>query len=174
MHARRPQRISTWRTRRWKAFALVLLLNAAAAAAEPTVPIDFVRDIRPIFAKHCLACHGPKEEEGGLRLDVRSRAFAGGVSGAGVIVKGNAAESLLYQFVTGRNEDKILMPPKGKGERLSEAQCEIIRRWIDEGAIWPDDVAGSEQVSVKRSDRAPRQGRAIRVFCVRGPAVRLR
>ncbi len=64
------------------------------------------------------------------------------------MVKGRAADSLLYQFVTGKNEDKILMPPKGKGEPLGEADCELIRRWIDEGAVWPDDVAGSEEVSV--------------------------
>jgi mono/diheme cytochrome c family protein len=111
------------------------------AAETAPAPIDFARDIRPLFAKHCHACHGPKEEEGGLRLDLRSRAMEGGASGP-PLVKGRAADSLLYQFVTGKNEDKILMPPKGQGERLDEADCERIRRWIDEGAVWPDDVAG--------------------------------
>lgn len=155
MHGKRPKPGTGigWPIARLAGLVFVLVLGAVAAiAAEPAVaPIDFARDVRPIFAKHCLACHGEKEEEGGLRLDLRARAMEGGVSGAS-LVKDRAAESLLYQYVTGRNEDNILMPPQGKGERLSEVECELVRRWIDEGAAWPDDVAGSAQAPAKRSE----------------------
>ncbi len=74
-----------------------------------------------------------------MRLDDRKRALEGGTSGPLAIVPGKAAESLVWQFITGRNEDKIVMPPKDQGSRLTEAQCEIIRRWIDAGAPWPAD-----------------------------------
>ncbi|HEX3726442.1 MAG TPA: c-type cytochrome domain-containing protein [Pirellulales bacterium] len=112
-------------------------------------PVDYDRQIRPIFAAHCFRCHGPKEEEGGLRLDLRNRALEGGVSGP-ALAQGKPAESLIYQFVTGRNEDQIVMPPKGRGQRLSDAQCELIRRWITEGAPW-----GTADAAMSPARRAP-------------------
>ena len=118
---------------------LIPLFAFSSTAAGADTPIDYARDVRPIFAKHCFRCHGPKEEEGGLRLDNRKRALEGGTSGPLAIVPGKAAESLVWQFITGRNEDKIVMPPKDQGSRLTAAQCEIIRRWIDAGAPWPED-----------------------------------
>jgi mono/diheme cytochrome c family protein len=119
--------------------AICLAWVALATRAEPpaAAKIDFTRDIHPIFANHCFKCHGPDEEEGGLRLDIRQRALTGGSSGPS-LVPGKRAESLIYQFVTGRNDDKIIMPPKGKGQRLSPTQCEIVGRWIDDGAPWPE------------------------------------
>jgi mono/diheme cytochrome c family protein len=121
--------------------SFALLIAAPAFAAEP--PVDFARDIRPIFARHCFECHGPKEEEGGLRLDERKRVLEGGASGP-ALVPGKSAESLIYQFITGKNEDKVIMPPKGRGERLSDAQCELVRRWIDAGAPWPQSGQPSQ------------------------------
>ena len=87
--------------------------------------------MRPIFAAHCFRCHGEREEEGGLRLDVEKRSWKAASSSARRVVPGRAEESLIWQFATGRNEDRILMPPKGRGQRLNDAQCERIRRWID-------------------------------------------
>ena len=54
--------------------------------------IDFARDIRTLFAKHCFSCHGPESEESGLRLDARERALAGGDYGP-AIVKGKSDKS---------------------------------------------------------------------------------
>ena len=123
--------------RSWPLIAWGVLFSAPAAAIDPAVGAtpDYVQDIRPILVVHCFRCHGPQEEEGGLRLDVRERVLKGGVSGP-ALVPGKPDESLVYQFITGRNEDKIVMPPKGKGERLSEPQWELIRRWIEAGARW--------------------------------------
>ncbi len=74
-----------------------------------------------------------------MRLDLRDRALKGGTSGAALVV-GKPAESLIYQFVTGDNDDRIIMPPKGRGQRLSQAECEAVRRWIAAGAPWPDEL----------------------------------
>jgi mono/diheme cytochrome c family protein len=118
--------------------AAMLFAGRSAWAKQPAdAKVDFARDIRPIFARHCFKCHGSDEEEGGLRLDERKRALEGGASGP-PLVPGKSGDSLIYQFITGRNEDKIIMPPKGKGQRLSAEQCELVRRWIDQGAVWPE------------------------------------
>ena len=146
-----------------KATATLLIAMFVAAnlrAAEPAV--DFARDIRPIFAKHCFECHGPKEEEGGLRLDERKRVLEGGTSGP-ALVPGKSADSLIYQFITGKNEDKVIMPPKGRGERLSDAQCELVRRWIDAGAPWPEGAGPSRALPAGK-------GHPVHCRCAQSPA----
>jgi mono/diheme cytochrome c family protein len=136
----------------------LIFASRASLAVENAVKIDFARDIRPLFAKHCFHCHGSKEEEGGLRLDRRQRVLDGGASGP-ALVPGKSAESFIYQFITGRNEDKVVMPPKGRGERLNDAECELVRHWIDQGAPWPDDAdydaAPTSRRAVPRNAEAP-------------------
>jgi mono/diheme cytochrome c family protein len=118
-----------------KSFAIasiVLFLGGGAIEAS----VDLARDVRPIFEKHCYACHGPAKQRSGLRLDVKAAAFKGGDAYGPAIVPGKAADSSLIQFVTGANKD-VLMPPKG--ERLSAAEMATLTAWINEGAVWPDD-----------------------------------
>lgn len=100
-------------------------------------PIDFVRDVRPIFEKHCYECHGQKKHKGGLRLDVKAAALKGGDNDGPNIIPGKAMASSLIHFVTSSDEDEM-MPPKG--ERLAVAQIATLRAWINEGAMWPDGV----------------------------------
>lgn len=95
--------------------------------------IDFKSDIAPIFAKHCYSCHGAEKREAGLRLDQSAAALAGGDEGK-VIIAGKSAESQLLQLISGADPDRI-MPPEG--DRLSAAQVDLIRKWIDQGAKWP-------------------------------------
>jgi len=110
--------------------------EGAALAAEPARPtIDFARQIRPIFQTKCYACHGAEESEGGLRLDARKRALAGGDRGV-VIVAGNSRASLLIRAVAGLEED-LRMPPEDEGAPLSADQIARLRAWIDRGSKWP-------------------------------------
>ena len=121
--------------------ATISLLHSVIIAVGMTLlgprvhATDFTRDIQPIFAKHCVSCHGPEKQKGGLRLDARAAALKGGDDGK-VIIAGKSAESRLVQFVAGLDKDKV-MPPKG--ERLSSAEVAALREWIDAGASWPDD-----------------------------------
>ncbi len=110
--------------------------GAPATARSPSahVPVDFARDIQPILAAKCYACHGPEKQKSGLRLDQKNSALAGGDDGQ-VIRPGHSAESPLIKSVAGLNPDK-LMPPKG--ERLTDRQVSLLRAWIDAGAPWPD------------------------------------
>ncbi|HQR36327.1 MAG TPA: DUF1553 domain-containing protein [Blastocatellia bacterium] len=96
--------------------------------------IDFKRDIEPIFAASCYQCHGPKKAAGQLRLDVKTAAMKGGISGV-VIVPGNSKASTLLKRILGEGNEARM--PMG-GEALKAEQIELIRKWIDQGAQWPE------------------------------------
>jgi len=89
----------------------------------------------PSWKKNCYSCHGPDKQKSSLRLDVKSEALKGGESHAPDIVPGHGAKSPLIRFVAGEEKD-LLMPPKNG--RLSAEQIATLRRWIDEGAVWPE------------------------------------
>jgi hypothetical protein len=122
--------------------ALALLLGVAAEARgtgdDPAV--DYARDIRPIFRERCLSCHSAAKKKGQLRLDARSAAFKGGLTGK-AIVPGKSADSLLYKLLV-EADDEARMPQKAP--RLPEEKIALIRGWIDQGAAWPDAEAGEE------------------------------
>lgn len=123
--------------RRWSWVALLAFTPAGGAA----VPVDFAQEVLPLLRAKCFDCHGSdKNSKADLRLDSRQRAFAGGESGPSLI-PGRPQDSLLFQRVTATDEDE-LMPPPGKGEKLTAAEVEVLRRWIEEGASWPDEHAG--------------------------------
>lgn len=120
---------------------IVLFLSSGATAADPVRSIDFITEIRPLLARHCLACHGPEKQKGGLRLDVKADALKGGDSGA-VIVSGRPKESLLYRLISGHDADRV-MPPQG--DRLTAEQQARIHDWISQGAAWPEDGHGADR-----------------------------
>ena len=91
--------------------------------------VDFARDIQPILQANCVSCHGPQKAMAQLRLDERSSALI-------MIRPGNAKASRLLQRVLGDGSEPRM--PKG-GEALLPAQIELLRRWINEGATWPDN-----------------------------------
>lgn len=116
-------------------FALIAVWSALAASAAP---INFEREVQPILAAKCYDCHGnEKKSKADLRLDGRALALKGGESGP-ALVPGNSADSLLFQRVTSADPDEI-MPPKG--DRVTDEEKAILRRWLDEGAEWPDAQA---------------------------------
>ncbi|HQR41473.1 MAG TPA: DUF1553 domain-containing protein, partial [Gemmatales bacterium] len=105
--------------------------------------VDFVRDVRPIFDKHCMSCHGPAKQRSGFRLDVKSEAIKGGDTFQPAIIPGKAAESPLIHLVSGKNKD-LVMPPKG--DRLTEKEIKTLSAWINAGAVWP---AGADRVKLE-------------------------
>ncbi len=100
---------------------------------EKSAPLDFKRDIEPLFEKHCHRCHGPDQQKAGYRLDEKEAAFRGGESGEAAIVAGDADNSPLVQYIRGDDPD-FVMPPEG--ERLTETEVKRVVRWVDEGAAW--------------------------------------
>ncbi len=121
---------------RLSAIAVVTCAVATPVRADEPGEIDFVRDIRPLFEKHCYECHGAGKQESGLRLDRRDAALAGGDLGSD-IVPGKSAESRLVAALLGASEAVSQMPPER--EPLSRDQISLIERWIDAGADWSAD-----------------------------------
>ncbi|HEV3439097.1 MAG TPA: PSD1 and planctomycete cytochrome C domain-containing protein [Gemmata sp.] len=116
-------------------FAAFVATVAPVLSADP----DFEKDVRPILAKSCFACHGPTEQKGGLRFDRKADAFKGGDSGP-PIVPGKPAESLLLKKVTSKDDDER-MPPTGKP--LPADQIRTLTQWIEAGAKWTENITPS-------------------------------
>jgi hypothetical protein len=108
----------------------VLLVLAAQAAAA----VDFNRDIEPILADNCYACHGPDPggRKAGLRLDIPDVAFRKLKDGAVAVVPRQSAASEVIRRVTSSDPDKH-MPPSGH-DAISAAQIQTLKTWIDQGA----------------------------------------
>src|SRR5205814_215187 len=85
--------------------------HAGDARPTPQALEFFETKIRPLFAEHCLSCHGPKKQMGDLRLDSRTALLEGNDNGP-VLVPGQPAKSPLLRVVG--YDSKIKMPPKGK------------------------------------------------------------
>ncbi len=119
---------------------LLLLTFVACAKQAPAAdgprPVSFVRDIRPILARNCFACHGPDEthREAELRLDTREGALAEHAGHRAVVPK-DAANSELVKRILSTNADEV-MPPRDSGKSLTAEQIDLLQRWIAEGASW--------------------------------------
>jgi hypothetical protein len=116
--------------------ALTLGLVLAGSVAFAADRVDYVRDVKPILAAHCYACHGALQQKSGLRLDTAKLLRTGGNHGP-AIDPGNSAESLLVERVTGAVAPR--MPPASAGEVLKARDVALIRAWIDAGAPAPAD-----------------------------------
>src|SRR5581483_11536860 len=133
-----------------RAAALVLLAGSLHAQDDPGTAavdarrdrIDFVRDIQPILRDHCYSCHGPEKKRGALRLDSREWVMRGGVSGK-ILTPGQAKASPLYLLLVDPDAD-ARMPQKA--DPLPRVLTDRVRSWIDQGAPWPDAVAGEATV----------------------------
>lgn len=126
-------RVSSW-------FAKTTALMAGAASFWQVTAAEFEREIRPLFAEHCYACHGEKKQESGLRLDRKTAALKGGDHGP-ALVPGNSGSSLLIQVVSGVHAEIPRMPKKG--EALTAAQIGVLKQWIDAGANWPEQASAA-------------------------------
>jgi mono/diheme cytochrome c family protein len=121
--------------------ALTLLAGVTAlTAAEPKLPaaatktgVTFATDIKPIFDKSCVECHGPKKQKGGLRLDSREATVKGGEEGPSITV-GDSAKSSLVKLIARVGDEENWMPPIDKGKPLTAEQVGLVRAWIDQGA----------------------------------------
>ncbi len=108
----------------------------AAGGQAGAEPVNFQRDVRPIFADNCFQCHGPDEgsRQAELRLDTQDGALAARPRGAAVVPTDIDA-STLYQRIA-HEDDRRRMPPVASNKTLSDDQIDLLRRWIAEGASW--------------------------------------
>lgn len=135
--------------------SVVLALGIATAAARAGETLDektnsapngerkvsYLREVRPILAQYCFACHGPDEatREEDLRLDLREHAFEARGSRA-VITPGAPEKSLVWLRMSSDNESKR-MPPVEEAKQPSAGEIATIRTWIEQGAEWEEHWA---------------------------------
>ncbi|QEF99300.1 Planctomycete cytochrome C [Stieleria maiorica] len=101
-----------------------------ARAGDGSVPpVDFNRDVRPIFNQHCVACHGGVKQAGGL-------SFVYSDSVLDLIDPGSWEDSYLLERVLLPVDDDEHMPPIEHGRALNEAEIDVLKRWIDGGGEW--------------------------------------
>jgi hypothetical protein len=112
---------------------LVPILGLFCSPPLPAQEIDFTRDVRPILANNCFACHGPDaaHREGDLRLD-QAEGSGDVHGGSHVISPEKPAESELIARITSTDDD-VRMPPPDSGKLLKPEQIETLRRWIAQG-----------------------------------------
>ena len=117
---------------------ILLLAWIAGGLHAAAPPVDFNRDIRPIFSDHCYACHGPDQNKrkAGLRFDTQDGALKALDSGGFAIVPGQPKQSTLLKVISLPPDDDDHMPPTKNGKQLSAAQIDLLRRWIEQGAKW--------------------------------------
>jgi mono/diheme cytochrome c family protein len=126
--------------------------SVARAQQKPSAasrPVDFARDIQPVFQKHCIECHGPKKARARLRLHDPAFISKGGLDGP-VVVPGKSDESLLISRVMGLNGDDQ-MPLDA--EPLPDSTVALLRAWIDQGAVMPAATTGRTSGPYGRSRR---------------------
>lgn len=98
--------------------------------------VTYAADIKPIFDKSCVKCHGVERPKAKLRLDSLEGAMKGSADGK-VIEPGKSAESILVHNVARLGEEDYWMPPpdnKAKIPPLTADEIGLIRAWIDQGA----------------------------------------
>jgi WD40 repeat protein len=115
------------------------------AQLKRDAPVDFAKEIAPIFKKHCLACHNATKHEGSLVLETPQSMLKGGDSGPAVVAK-VSGESLLLDRATGKVDPR--MPPEDNNvaaKPLSSEELGLLKLWIDQGAAGAAAVAEAIQ-----------------------------
>jgi len=150
------------------AISLVLALSQPALSAQT---VDYLRDVKPIFARHCYKCHGAREQKSDLRLDTAAFALKGGQRGP-AIVAGSSSQSRIIQAVKGEVPEMGRMP--FKMTPLEPTEVAKLARWIDAGAKAPPDEQPEDPLAAGRSHWAFQPPKLPAVPEIRGqrPAVR--
>lgn len=121
---------------------LTALLSSCkpAAPSAPAAKLSFATDVRPLLEKHCVNCHHDGALMGDLRLQNRAAAFAPRAKGA-VIIPGDPQSSPLFNVLVLPGANPKAMPPEG--HQIPAEQIATIKRWIEEGADWPEGPEGT-------------------------------
>jgi len=115
--------------------SITIMLPARGEGTGRADPDPFTSRVRPILARHCFKCHGPddKARKARIRLDVRDQAVKPAASGAIPIVPGKPDESELVSRIFAEDASERMPPPAAKIP-LSEADKQVLKQWIADGA----------------------------------------
>ncbi len=118
-------------------FLAALLLLSSSSRLSAVERVDYNREVRPILADNCFSCHGPddKQRKATLRLDTRDGLLGQLRDGGHAVVAGKLDQSELWARISSADASTV-MPPAKSGKTLQPRQKELLRRWIEEGAVW--------------------------------------
>jgi hypothetical protein len=101
--------------------------------------ISYNFDVRPILSDKCFSCHGPdaNKRQAGLRLDIAQSAYEALKEhpGAHAIVPYKPDSSQVYLRISSE-DTSMMMPPASSNLRLTEEEIALIKKWIDQGAVY--------------------------------------
>jgi len=119
--------------------SFLLLADLQARAADP---IDFNRDIQPILSENCYHCHGPDAgaRKAKLRLDLKDGALGKNEDGVVMVAPGKPEESELIARILSTDRDEVMPTPKSN-RKLTDAQKQLLKRWVEQGAKWGEHWA---------------------------------
>lgn len=121
------------------AAAAALLGGVAFTSSARGQDVNFARDIQPILADKCYACHGPdgNARKADLRLDVLDPKLGPFAErdGYSIVKPGSLDDSVLVMRITS-DDDEVRMPPPASNRHLSDKQRDLLKRWIEQGAKW--------------------------------------
>ena len=137
---RMPQRLQSPSLLVEAALLCILLCAPDILNAQDTFP-RFETHVAPILKEHCHSCHGPGLQQAELDLRSRDAILAGGKGGPAIVPADPVASLLLQKVASGS------MPPGGS--KLGVGQIELIRTWIEAGALSDDQVPAASQASAE-------------------------
>ncbi|MBI1375580.1 MAG: DUF1553 domain-containing protein [Phycisphaera sp.] len=112
------------------------MLTVLTPTARAVEPVDFARDIKPLLDAQCMKCHGREKRKGGVLLTYRAAAMTESDLAHKPIVPGDPDASEMIRRLTLQDDDERMPPSKAP---LKAEEVDLLRRWIKEGAVWPDD-----------------------------------
>ncbi|HSU68065.1 MAG TPA: DUF1549 domain-containing protein, partial [Tepidisphaeraceae bacterium] len=112
--------------------------TSAPAQLPPTAshPVDFAKEIKPLFEASCVQCHAKGKDKGGFSIETREAFLKGGDDGP-VAVLGKSGESSVVKMVAAIDPDSVM--PK-KGTKWTAEQVGLLRAWIDQGMQWDPKI----------------------------------
>lgn len=118
---------------------LATLIFSSTVCADEKAEREFTLKVLPILTDKCFGCHGSDADDikGDFTMLNREDLLKGGETGDPAVVPGNPVDGTLIGAITWEDME---MPPK-ENDRLNEEQIELVRRWIEKGAPWPDEEA---------------------------------
>ena len=122
-------------------FIVCICTVAVVPSGASAQPVDYATQVKPILSIKCYSCHGALKQESGLRLETRALMLRGG-EGVAVIVPKNAGNSPILHRVTTVGAER--MPPANEGSPLTDQEVGILRRWIEQGAMAPEEAVPAD------------------------------
>ncbi len=142
---------------------VVIALCLSNLRTEASEKVSFNRDIRPILADRCFACHGPDAEsrEADLRLDLKESALA-------VITPQKSKQSELVERILSTDPD-LKMPPVEFDKPLDQRQIKLLEQWVKEGGDWEEhwSLRPIQRPDVPKLNEEKQAGNPIDAFILR-------